>query len=258
MMAYPLERTWIIAHRGARDEAPENTFSAFYRALDYPIDGIELDVQLSRDGGVVIYHDWTIYRLARRRRYLFDLSLEELRALNWGGWFHADFNGEAMPLLKTLLSRLGPQTRWFIEIKSHPAEQTSGRVRRLTETVLSLIGGCGHSFASDQIYILSFDPQVLLHAADLAPDWRYVLNLSDQARGPGKDYDFNSFQSLWAVDEQIGRLSSDLVQQAHHSGLQVFTYTCNTPRQVRKALELNVDAVLTDRPGWLCRFLQRV
>ena len=113
---------WIIAHRGARDEAPENTCSAFERALTYPIDGIELDVQMSRDGLVVVYHDWTIRRLARRGRYVFALDREELAALDWGAWFHPDFAGEPMPTLGGILSRLGPRTRWLIEIKSHPAD----------------------------------------------------------------------------------------------------------------------------------------
>ena len=247
---------WIIAHRGARDEAPENTCSAFERALTYPIDGIELDVQMSRDGLVVVYHDWTIRRLARRGRYVFALDREELAALDWGAWFHPDFAGEPMPTLGGILSRLGPRTRWLIEIKSHPAERESGRIGRLAENVLALVEEHCHALPAEQIHILSFDPEVLLQAARLAPRWRYVLNLTREMSNSGLKENHKALAHLWAVDEQIGRLSGNLVRQAREAGLKVFTYTCNTVRQVRKALDLGVDAILTDRPGWLSsRFL---
>ncbi len=242
---------WIIAHRGARDEAPENTVAAFERALTYPIDGIELDVQMSRDGHIIIYHDWTMQRLGGRKRYLFNLNREALAALDWGAWFHPGFAGEPLPVFGEVLGRLGPRTRWLIEIKSHPSERESGRITRLTEKVLALVDKHSHALGPDRVHILSFDPRVLQHAADLAPRWRYVLNLSPQVSGLVSDKNSKALKHLWAVDEQIGRLSGELIRQAHARGLKVFTYTCNTPGQVRKALDLGVDAILTDRPGWL-------
>lgn len=257
MKAAPIRPPWIIAHRGARDEAPENTCSAFERALTYPIHGIELDVQMSRDGGMVIHHDWTLRRLSGDKRNLFEMDREELAALDWGGWFDPDFAGEPMPMLDEVLRRLGPRTRWMIEIKSHPAEQASGRIGRLTEKVLAVIDAHARAIGPDRLHVLSFDPEVLRHAARLAPQWRYVLNLPQRASDAGIMGNDKGTSHLWAVDQQIGKLSADLVQWAHGAGLKVFTYTCNTPRQVRKAMDLGVDAVITDRPGWLCRYFQR-
>ncbi|MCP4748662.1 MAG: hypothetical protein GY874_21380 [Desulfobacteraceae bacterium] len=248
----------IIAHRGAKDEAPENTYSAFERALKYPINGIELDVQMSRDGHLVIYHDWTIYRLTQQRRYLFNMNQHELAEIDWGAWFHKDFSGEPLPTLEAVLTRLGPRTRWMIEIKSHPAQRASGRIRHLTEKVLNLLERQHHIIKPDQIHILSFDPKVLLHASGIATQWRYVLNLSKKMPDQKFLQNLSCLKYLWAVNDKIGKLSVELVQKAHKAGLKVLTYTCNNPGQVRKALNLGADAILTDRPGWLSRYLQRI
>jgi glycerophosphoryl diester phosphodiesterase len=249
-------KPWIIAHRGARDEAPENTRSAFARALTYPIDGIELDVQLSADGHMVLYHDWTLRRVARWNRHLFALSLAEMARLDWGAWFDPAFAGEALPLLESILWELGPRTRWLIEIKAHPAEIASGRARRLIEKVTVLLDAVQERIREDRLHVLCFDATLLAYAAGMRPNRRYILNLS-----PKETKRIVSSRAatdhLWAVDAPIARLSEALVKWARRRGLRVFTYTCNRPHQIKKADALGVDGVITDRPGWLTRLWNR-
>ncbi|MFZ1985871.1 MAG: glycerophosphodiester phosphodiesterase family protein [Desulfatitalea sp.] len=248
---------WCIAHRGARDEAPENTRSAFERALHYPIDGIELDVQMSSDGLCVIYHDATLRRVAGLRQRVADLTAPQLAALDWGRWFHRDFSGEPLLTLEATLAAFAPRTRLLIEIKSSPAEQQSGHSAALTRAVIACLSGMPAGIPETNIHILSFDPQVLQLAHRLSPQWHCVLNLPEQNPDALMTSDPSALDGLWAVDGRIGRLSAPLVGWAKENGLRVFTYTCNGPRQVQKALRLGVDAILTDRPRWLTDCLKR-
>ena len=242
---------WLVAHRGARDEAPENTRSAFDRALAYPIDGIELDVQMSADGVPVIYHDATLWRIMRRRRRVAKMTAAQLAELDWGRWFHGDFAGEPLLTLEQTLSRFAPRTRLLIEIKALPKVDN----HRLTHQVVAQLANLPHGTPPAHILVLCFDLAVLRLAHGLAPQWRYVYNVPGRQpetvmRLPDKEVDF-----LWAIDVPIGRLSRRLADWAADRNLRVCTYTCNTAAQVQKALGLGVDAILTDRPGWLTGYL---
>ncbi len=258
------EAVWCIAHRGAREEAPENTDAAFRRALDYPIDGIELDVQMSADGVAVIYHDRTLFRVAGRRKAVSKCDYAYLKQLGWNSRLDRGFQREALPTLEQVLERYGGRTRLLIEIKSHPVEQTSGHSDRLTREVLHLLDHYSRRLPDGRIFLLSFDNHVLQLAHRLDPRWPCVLNLPDNKTpdlmaifsgrpGPASVGDTNH---LWAVDVAIGRLSAEWIGWARGLGLGVLTYTCNGPRQLRKALNLGVDAIISDRPGWLTQQLK--
>ncbi|MBI5063724.1 MAG: hypothetical protein HZB87_09760 [Desulfatitalea sp.] len=250
-------RPWCIAHRGARDEAPENTRSAFTRALGYPIDGIELDVQMSADGRCVIYHDATLRRVGGGGRRVADLTLAQLSALDWGGWFHPDFEGERLLTLEETLAAFGPRTRLLIEIKSSPAERRAGHSDRLTRAVMACLAAVPAGVPADHIFVLSFDLQVLQLARHLAPRWRYVLNLPEENSEQVMTWPSAELEGLWALDGRIAAWTPDLVAWAKARGLRVFTYTCNGPRQVAKALGLGLDAILGDRPKWLTEYVKR-
>lgn len=244
---------WCIAHRGARNEAPDNTRSAFERALNYPIDGIELDVQMSADGVPVLYHDQTLKRVGGGRRPIADLPYSQLRQLDWGGWFDDGFSGEPLMTLDQIMTLMDRCPRLLIEIKSYPGQWRSGHACRLTETAISMITKPEYSNYQDRLYILSFEAKVLDMAHKLAPHLPKVLNLT--GREPFDEVVESDF--LWAIDVQIGKLSAPMVRKARGRGLRIMTYTCNTPRQVAKAMRLGLDAIISDRPDWLTRHLGR-
>lgn len=244
---------WVVAHRGARDEAPENTISAFARALTYPIDGIELDVRMSADGVPVIYHDTTLWRVARSRRRITDLTSAQLDQLDWGGWFDSAYTGEPLPTLRRTLVRFAARTRLLIEIKA-PAD---GDNDRLTRQVVDQLDRLPEEVPGGHIHLLCFDLEVLRLAHDLAPQWRCVYNVpgSDPDRVMRLPREATGF--LWGIDVPIGRLSLRLAEWAGGHGMKLCTYTCNGPRQVAKAVRMGVDAILTDRPGWLTSHMGR-
>jgi glycerophosphoryl diester phosphodiesterase len=247
-----MQRPWCIAHRGARNESPENTRSAFLRALTYPVDGIELDLQMSADGVPVVYHDRTLQRVGGGHRRVANLTLDQLRRLDWGGWFHPDFAGEPLMTLDCLLAMLDRCPRWLIEIKSRPAERKSGHASRLTETVVAMISQPQYSSFQDRLYILSFDAEVLARAHQLAPHLRKIRNL-ERNEAPEN---MGDSRHLWAIDVPIEDLSGPLVQWARSRDLHIMSYTCNKPGQVAKATQLGIDAIISDRPDWLTKFLE--
>lgn len=241
------QRPWIIAHRGARDEAPENTLLALQQALRYDIDGVEFDVQMGADGTLVLYHDRTLYKIYGRRQRVADLGRRELAAMDWGRWYAPRFAGTPLTTFEKVLESLKPHPRMLVEIKSSPADRASGHADRLTEKVMAAIAQADGAAVEHQVLLLSFDPEVLVVARQLDPRIRLVLNLPESkplAMQPRTDH-------LWAVGVRISQLSADLVKWARGQHLRVFTYTCNGPRQVQKALDLHADAIITDRPRWL-------
>lgn len=240
-----------IAHRGARQEAPENTWSAFEKALAYPIDGIEFDVQMSKDGVPFLYHDDTLWRISRQRKRVGKMPFTQLERMDWGCWFDPAFQGEPLMTLEGLLDRAAHAPLWLVEIKSSPRDKVNGHACRLAGKVVDLIKKAGGAAIANRLMILSFDARVLATAHAQAPDLRYVLNLSGKETMASLETLPITPDQLWAVDIHIGRLSLAHVQWARAHQIKVYTYTCNGPRQLSKALKLKVDAIISDRPGWL-------
>lgn len=238
---------WIIAHRGARDEAPENTLTALKQAFKYPVDGVEFDVQMSSDGVPLLYHDATLLKVGGGRKRVSDLTRADLERIDWGKWYHTRFSGQPLTRLEDALSLLNVCPNMCIEIKSSPADQASGHASRITQKVLSLINQPGIRPFKDRILILSFDPNVLIQAHQLDTGLRYVLNIPENE--PMERV--TQTRHLWAFGVRIGKLSATLAQWTRHKNLKLFTYTCNGPRQIKKALQFGVDAIITDRPKWL-------
>ena len=252
-------KPWIIAHRGANDEAPENSKSAFDRALRYPIDGMEFDVQMSADKELILHHDRTLYKITGRLNRVSDLSLQELSALSWGTRHSRQFVEEPLLTLRETLARYAPRTRLMIEIKSHKRDRQSERWSEMTRKVLEELEKPELKNFKNNFFILSFDPNVLKLAFQNAPEYKYVLNLSDK---PGDPTGYNSIlgspssetDHLFAFCAAVKSLSEPLVEFARKKEKLVMTYVCNSSRQVARAMSFGVDAIMTDRPGWLTKF----
>lgn len=112
-------KTIIYAHRGASGAAPENTMAAFRKAAELGAHGIECDVQMTKDGRLVICHDEAVGRTSNGKGYIKDLTCEEIRSLDMGSWFSAEYAVEKMPLLEELLELIKRQGMYLnIELKN--------------------------------------------------------------------------------------------------------------------------------------------
>ena len=150
----------------------------------------------------------------------------------------------------------------MIEIKSRKQDRMSGRSLELTDNILKALETTALGNHRDNIFILSFDPDVLKYAFRKAPGLKYVLNLSHASgestspaailRQPRPETDH-----LYALCVKEKFLSQDLVSYTRKLQKLLMTYTCNVTKQVNKALNLNVNVIITDKPGWLAALLHK-
>ncbi|NUT58940.1 MAG: hypothetical protein HOQ00_08890, partial [Agromyces sp.] len=129
----PGEAAFIVGHRGDRAEAPENTMSSLELAMD-DLAFVETDVQLSRDGVPVLFHDTTLERITGDRRTVGDLDLAALRRLDVGEWYGREHAGERMPTLDEFLAALAERetARALVELK---ADWRPDEVRRVVDLI---------------------------------------------------------------------------------------------------------------------------
>jgi glycerophosphoryl diester phosphodiesterase len=248
---------WVIAHRGANMHAPENTRSAFDLALSYPVDGLETDIQMTRDGIPVLYHDRTLFKIMGKRKRISDLTYPQLCELSWGRGYHRSFVQEPLLTLAELLESYAHRTHLMIEIKSRKWDQHSGRSSALTLKVLEELKKPRIKNYWENIFILSFDPDVLKLAHDHAPELKYVLNLSDKAHASTGHFAIRKTHALghlYGLCAAVKNLSIDLTNFVHDHQKKMMTYVCNSARQVKRALNLNADVIMTDNPGWLTQY----
>lgn len=239
---------WVIAHRGASREFPENTAAAFDAALGFPIDGIELDLQLSRDDVPVVWHDRTLTRAGASRRRVGELRLKDLRALDLGSRFHRRFRGERILTLDEVLDRYGGRSRLLLEIKAREEPRAAERHARLVESTLAAVA---RRALEPSVLLLCFDPKALDLARGIAPRIPTVLNLRSLPAGAA----WRRLDPLFALSVDARVLTGRFVREAHDRGKPVLTFTCNSPRSVALALRAGVDAIMSDRPGWLLGIL---
>ncbi len=237
------DRPLVIAHRGSSRAFPENTLAAFDAAVTAEANAIELDLQLSRDGIPVAYHDRTLQRIDGSRDRIAQLKVQELGTRDFGAWFDPRFAGERIPQLSEILERYGGNLELFLELKIDAKDQH--RRTQLSHAVVDRIHAQG---AAAQVWILSFDRQALEAAQARAPELRYVLNMADPRPPDSLPEMLRSFDALCLPGRHMtGRLGAAL----RACGKRVFAYRCDTIRTVRRVLRAKVDGLLADDPAWL-------
>ena len=262
-MAATLERPGsplLVAHRGARVEAPDNTKAAFERALATPIDGIEIDVQMSRDGVLMLYHDRTLHRICGRRKRVSDQNWASIFDLDAGAWFDPRFKGEPFVTFDAFLAEYTHRTRLLVEIKSRAKERKNGHVKRLAEKAVATLTQPIYARQAHHFSILSFDSEVLKIAAKMAPQLELVLNLPDKAillknalaRLQKERFERHHISGLCV---KLSLLSPEVAETIVGMGKRLLTYSCNTPRQLKKASALPLNVLMTDDPRWLTSVL---
>lgn len=233
----------IFAHRGANREAAENTRSAFDRALCYAIDGIETDVQLSRDGVAVLWHDRFLDRLGLPGKRIDDFDYAELQAMDFAAHFSAAAAPEGIMSLHEFLAAYRTRSRLLLEIKNRGWEQLAWHEAKVRQ-VLELAG----AVADDHILVSSFDLNSLVYAHSRDPDFPLVLNLepehgADSARGILLAHPF-----LYGLCVHVDTLDEAMVGVLREHGKRIAVYTCNSGEEINRALALGVDILISDVP----------
>ncbi len=244
---------WMVAHRGAMADAPENTRAAFDKALACFADGIELDVQITRDGVPVIYHDRTLKKINGLQKPVPDFTYAELSGYDWGGWFSESYAGEPLVTLERLLRGYADRTRLFIEIKEPPRKKDRPLYHELAQAVVEGIRNRVSGAPEDGMFVLSFDPEILKTAYQHDPNLSYVLNLNT----PSYPKTAIDMDILWGVSVSVRKLTSRFVEDGHRQGKRILTWGCNTRRMIDLALDAGVDVLMTDDPCGFHEYLNR-
>lgn len=242
----------IIAHRGASATHPENTLAAFDAAIAEGCHGIELDLQLSRDGVPLVYHDRSLRKIGGGSKAVRQTDWAAITHLDAGRWFDPRYTGHRVPSLDDVLDRYARRTWLLLELKVWPRDKRSG-------VDVALAAEVAHRLRSRRstrrVMILSFDLETLERVSDLA-EVPTVLNLNEPRRVTRTFRD--TVARVSALSVNIRSLSAGAVAAVHDAGKPIFTYTCNNRRAVTRALAVGVDGLMTDRPSWLRHTLDTI
>lgn len=232
---------WIVAHRGVSDRCPENTRAAFQLALDQQADAIECDLQMTRDGQVVVCHDEHLGRYGHPDVRVAETHWQQLQSLDMGSWFHSDFRDQRLLTLEQLLDEFGPQCRLLLEIKNVPAGQ------RDAEQFLSRVAqAVADRNLQSRVAVLCFDVQALETIRQFAPWAATVWNVHQPGSLTADDLQRRSW--LRAVDSNIKHLRGEHVDLFRAHQLVPMCFTCNSEAEILKAWNLEVAAIITNDP----------
>lgn len=229
----------IFAHRGFSGRYPENTMTAFEAAVDCGVDGIELDVHLSKDGEVMIMHDEALSRTTGRDGIVSDYTRAELEAIGVGKSDDGEWNSHpTIPSLEEYFSVIGGRVVTNIELKTAPLYYPG-----IEEKVAALI----RRFSlEDRIIISSFNWLSVLRMKQLAPELEYAMLFSgmrlERMGTLFREMDIRYFHpDLRIIDEGV-------VGDFHDNGVGVNVWTVNDEEGIRRCLSLGVDSVITNYP----------
>ncbi|MBK1632493.1 hypothetical protein CKO31_17445 [Thiohalocapsa halophila] len=222
----------VVAHRGAAGKAPENTLAAVRQAIRDRADWIEIDVQETADGEVVVVHDSDFMKLAGERLKVWDGTLAQIRRIDVGSWRGPRFAGEQVPTLREVLETVRGRAKLVIELKYYGHDQL------LEQRVVDLVEAAG---MADDVAIMSLQYHGVQKVRALRPEWRIGL-LAAKAIGDlsRRDVDF------LAVNQ--GMATAHFVHHAEAAGKPVFAWTINDPAALARVVAAGVSGVITDEP----------
>ena len=245
----PMSKPLIVAHRGASQDAPENTLAAFDLAWRQGADGIEADFRLTRDGRIVCLHDATTGRTAGFDMNVAETACADLKQLDVGIWKGARWLGERIPTLQEVLDRLPSGKNLFIELKSGP--EIIEPLRRILAAGVVPTG---------QLRLLAFDPGLIARLKEQLPGIRACLNV---------DYRWSLWRLNWSPSREeilatmelcgadglssrdISLLDEQFVAGLHQNHKEVHVWTVDSVHTAEQYQNIGIDSIMTNRPGWL-------
>lgn len=237
----------IWAHRGASGYAPENTLPAFQKAIELGANGIELDVQMTKDGELVVCHDETIDRTSNGSGWIKDMTLAKLKSLDFSCG-QKDFAGVTIPTMREVFELLAP-TDLIINI-----ELKTGIVfyPGMVEKLLELSSECGFS---DRVIYSSFNHYTVKHIREIAPKAKLGFLYADGT------IDMPSYAIKHGVQALHPALYNiqfpGLIDECHQKGLAINVWTVNEEEHLELCCKAGVDAIITNYPDRAFEVIRR-
>jgi len=238
-----MARTLIFAHRGANKEAAENTRSAFDKALEYPIDGIETDVQLSRDEVAVLWHDRFLGKLGLPDKHIDDFNYAQLEKMDFAAHFSSGTKSEGIMSLKEFLDAYRKRCHLLLEIKNRDWESVARHQIKMRQT-LDMIS----EQVDDTIMASSFNLESLVYAQRYRPGFPLVYNLETDQTYTDAQRVLAEQAFLHGLCLPIASLDEAMVKLLRDHGKSIAVYTCNSDTEINNALKLGVEILISDVP----------
>lgn len=223
----------VMAHRGDSSEAPENTMAAFESAIDNMADYIELDVQMTKDGVVVVSHDSNLRRVTGVNKNIWQVTYDEIKDLDAGSFFDPQFAGETIPTLEEVVQLTKGKIRLNIEMKP------TGHEIGFEAEVARIIEEYG---IEDSCMVCSMKYKTLENIKKINPniETTYVVIMA--------------YSNFWQVDAadafsvSYSMLDKTLVNNIKSAGKDIYVWTVNSDKQMLAAIDMGVDGLITDYP----------
>ncbi|MBS2770105.1 MULTISPECIES: glycerophosphodiester phosphodiesterase [Anoxybacillaceae] len=230
--------TKIFAHRGSAGTHPENTMISFYEAERVGADGIELDVQMTKDGKLVVIHDETIDRTTDGTGWVKDFTYQELQAFNAVYKFANQYGVCRIPLLEEVLEWISPTSLLLnIELKNGLIAY-----HKLEEKVIEMIK---YYQLESRVILSSFNHNSMARCHQMAPDIATALLYMEPLYQP---WQYARLLGASGLHPYYRTLSPLFVQKAHANQIAVRPFTINHERLMKQMFEHRVDAIFTDYP----------
>lgn len=241
------ERPLVFAHRGAKAVAPENTIPAFLKAIELGADGVELDIQFSADGALVVIHNPTLEQTTDGHGRVTSFTLEELKQLDAGAKFDPRFAGTRLCTLEEALDAIGDRLLVNIEMKSF-AMGTDGMAEQVAEIIRKRA-------LYDQVIVSSFNPFALRRLKRTDP--RIETGLLYAPDLP--IYLSRAWLRPWAKPDAMHpehvMVDAAYMRWARRNKYPVNVWTVNEVADMQRMIELGVNAIITDYPDRLRELL---
>jgi len=227
------DHTEITAHRGASAAAPENTLAAVRQAITDGADWVEIDVQETADGEVIVFHDSDFKKVAGVELKVWEATLERVQGIDIGSWFDPQFSGERAPTIGSVLDLCKGKIGVNIELKYY------GHDERLEQRVVDIVEAKG---MVDEVVLMSLEYGAIRKIRELRPDWTVGL-LTSVSLGDVTtlDVDFLAVNARGAT--------AAFVKSAQRSGKQVQVWTVNDALGMSQMMSRGVDVIITDEPA---------
>lgn len=231
----------IFAHRGFSSQYPENTMTAFRKALEAGADGIEFDARMTQDGKIIIMHDPTVDRTTNGKGKVRDLTYAEIYGMDAGIKKGVVFENEHIPVLEQVLDELGGKLLLNVELCNYE----EGDNRMLANQTVELIEKYK---LVDSVIVSSFRFNNLVYVKDKNPNISCALIAKQGLLGAFARNLLNHSVSVDALHPFFTDTTPGLIRREQQCGRKVRAWTVNDPKEIRRLYDLGADAIFTDDP----------
>ncbi len=243
----------VLAHRGANKVAPQNTLPSFKKAIEFNADGFETDVHLCKDGEIVICHNYTVDATSNGKGFIDEMTLAQLRQLDFGSYFSKDFAGVTLPTLAELLDLTKNMKLINIEIK--PPKKNNDLVKKVVEEV--------HKFGIEKNTIIScFDPECLRQVKEFDKSLKTGLLYEEDVLGK-EIMNFGVAKYCMQLNADAAHpeyflISEEEVKELHSNNIAVNPWTVNNEEDIIRLTNWECDALITDVPDFCRKVLEGI